>query len=413
MIDLVLGLVFGDEAKGRMVDYLSDKHDIVVRFNGGGNSGHSIHFDGKKFILHLIPSGIFKDKINVIGNGCVLDPSDFKKELVSVKEYINIDKLYLSNKIHLITPFHILHDKFNEEKKGKNKIGSTLKGISPVYSDKISRKGIRLGDIYDDTLEDKFDKMMREYLLYFDYNEFNYDIDVLNKDIKRWFDDVEFLKIFNIINTEYFLNDELSNGTKILAEGAQGTLLDIDFGCYPFVTSSNVNVGSVFNGLGVPSKYLDKVYGVFKAYNTRVGNGPFPTYLNDEMGSKIQTIGEEYGATTGRPRMCGWLDLPLLKYATMINGVTDLVITKVDVLNNFDEIKVCTHYKINGKITDRIPYDLYDAEPIYQSFKGWGKIENNIIPVNLRHYIDFISEYLNTQISFVSYGKDRNSLLRI
>ncbi len=391
MINVLMGIQSGDEGKGKVIDYLADDYDIICRFSGGPNAGHSIHFNDKKYVVHLLPSGIFKDKINVIGNGCVIDPIGLKKEIEEMQEFMNLDKLFISNKAHIITPFHIEQDRIKEDSLGTNKIGSTLKGMGPVYTDKISRNGFRVGDLFNET---KYKKLKGSH-----------------KSNTEFLEAIEFLKTLKIIDTSYFLNWELKNGTKILAEGAQGTMLDIDFGTYPFVTSCNTTIGSVCTGLGIPPKYINKIYGVTKAYFTRVGNGPSPTQIEGDLEEKIREIGLEYGATTGRPRHCGWLDLVSLKYACMINGITDLVITKLDILNDFDEIKVCTSYMVNGKETMEVPFDLYDAEPIYTTFQGWKSEINENLPTNLTYFIDSIESYLDTNVSHISISPDRNGII--
>lgn len=413
MIDVLLGAFFGDEGKGKIIDHLADNYDIVARYAGGPNAGHSVEFDGNKFVLHLIPSGVFKNKINVIGNGCVINPILLKEEIETLKDFINLDNLYISSKAHLITPYHVLMDALNEkEKTNGNKIGSTLKGIGPTYTDKIARIGLRVGDILDPDFKTRFWNLKKYYNKIFT-SKYYYTEPDLYKIEQDWLDAVEFLSKLKIIDTSYFLNWELKNGSKILAEGAQGTLLDIDHGSYPYVTSSNTTIGGVITGLGIPAKYINKVYGVIKAYSTRVGNGPFPTELNDETGTKLRDVGCEYGATTGRPRRCGWLDLVALKYAVMINGITDLIVTKVDILNDFEKIKYCVAYEVDGKETTELPFDLSKATPIYNEITGWMTNDLKYVPVSLNYYLMTISKIVNADVSYISTSPDRKDLIRL
>lgn len=400
-IDVLLGAVWGDEGKGKVVDYITPEYDIVSRFQGGSNAGHTIMFDGKKFVLHLIPSGIFNDCINVIGNGVVIDPIELIKEIETL-ESIGVDvksSLIISDKAHLILPLHKLADREIEASKGESKIGSTLKGIGPAYTHKVSRNGIRVGDIFSDTFEKKLQHI--------------YDSNLI-KENKDFFESCEKLKKYTILDTIYYLNQALIEGKSILAEGAQGTLLDVDFGTYPFVTSSNTTVGGVMTGLGIPPTKINNVIGIFKAYTTRVGSGPFPTELNDEIGNKIREIGKEFGATTGRARRCGWIDLPLLKYSCMVNGITELHMMKLDVLSNFEEIKVATDYIIDNNKTNQIPYDLNQIDSIiYKSFEGWDEDITQAkgfvdLPPNCNEFIKYIENYLNIPIKLVSVGPERN-----
>ena len=372
-LDVLLGLQWGDEGKGKVVDYLSKKYDLVARFQGGPNAGHTLEFDKKKHVLHQIPSGIFSNNsLNIIGNGVVLDPVIFKNEIEKIELKFGLtlfDNLFISNKVQLITPSHRFIDKILEKEKGDKKIGSTLRGIGPTYQDKIGRHGLRVGDIKYDNFKKKYErqKEMHSYL----FKDIN--LEEFNSEEKQFFDSINFLKKFNLTDTEYLINKNLNKGKSVLAEGAQGTLLDIDFGSYPFVTSSNTTTAGACIGLGVSPKKVEKVYGVFKAYCTRVGKGPFPTELFDKEGEKIAKKGNEFGSTTGRARRCGWLDLLALKYAVMLNGVTELFMMKADVLSGFDKVFLCTKYLFEGKEIDYFPSTIGDStiEPIYQSFDGW------------------------------------------
>ena len=417
-VDILLGLQWGDEGKGKIVDFLGKKYNLIGRFQGGPNAGHTIKFNGNTHILHTIPSGIFQKKTkNLIGNGVVIDPIIFSQELEKLHENnIVFEKnLFISRKAHLILPTHRYLDAASELEKGKKKVGSTLKGIGPTYMDKTGRNGLRIGDIESKDFQKKFqalskkhNKILKKYYNYKNPNQ--------KKDEAIWLKSINNLKKLNIVDGEYFINQNKEN--KVLAEGAQGTLLDVDFGSYPFVTSSNTVSASACIGLGVAPNKIKKVIGIFKAYCTRVGSGPFPTELNDKIGKRIQKDGHEFGSTTGRSRRCGWLDLPALKYATIINGVTDLVITKIDVLTNLSTIKICTHYEYSGKKIDYLPYELNNKKlkPIYKEFKGW---EKNIstetkfekLPKNLKKYIQFLEKELNIPIKIVSVGPDRKETI--
>ncbi|MDR2979092.1 MAG: adenylosuccinate synthase [Bacteroidales bacterium] len=416
-IDILLGLQWGDEGKGKVVDLITPNYDIIARFQGGPNAGHSLEFNNIKHVLHIIPSGIFHpEKINIIGNGVVIDPLSFKEEIDKLLE-MNIDStknLHISSKAHLILPTHRLLDAAQEAAKGKSKIGSTLKGIGPTYTDKIGRNGLRVGDILTPNFIEKYQKLKEQHI--FLLNQYEYDYEpALAKCEQDWLDSLNTLKKFNIIESEYEINRYLSEKVSILAEGAQGTLLDVDFGSYPFVTSSNTVAAGVCSGLGVAPSFTGKVVGIVKAYCTRVGSGPFPTELFDETGEMLRKNGHEFGSTTGRPRRCGWLDLVVLKYAIMLNGVTEIVLTKADVLSGFDEIKVCTAYDVNGQIVERVPFDNNASiKPVYQSFKGWKEDitmikEYGKLPLELRNYIDFIEKETQVKISIVSVGPDRNA----
>ncbi len=414
--DILLGLQWGDEGKGKIVDAITPKYDVVARFQGGPNAGHSLEFNDKKYVLHLIPSGIFHaNKLNIIGNGVVLDPAVFKREIEDLDLPIEkvIDRLVLSSRANLILPVHRILDAANEKSKGSQKIGSTLKGIGPAYTDKISRNGLRLGDIMSPDFRKKYDEHTRKHIEALGCYDFEFD---LAKYEEGWFEGVETLSRFRIVNTEYLLNNMLDQGKKILAEGAQGTMLDIDFGSYPFVTSSNTVSAGACTGLGIPPKRIGEVFGIFKAYCTRVGSGPFPTELFDSTGEELRKAGFEFGATTGRPRRCGWLDLPELKYAITINGVTQLFMTKSDVLSGFDKIKVCTSYIIDGKKSTEIPYFYDDAQPVYEEIPGWNEDISGIkefdkLPENLKSYIKFIEEFTGVPISIVSVGPDREETI--
>jgi adenylosuccinate synthase len=417
-VDVLLGLQWGDEGKGKIVDVLAPKYDVVARFQGGPNAGHTLEFDGIKHVLHQIPSGIFREKTkNIIGNGVVLDPIVFKGEIEKLSKFnLNVRaNLFISKKATLILPTHRLLDQAYEKAKGENKIGSTLKGIGPTYQDKIGRQGLRVGDILADTFQERFAKLTQIHFKIL--NE--YDITYTWTELESQFlDAVDFLKGFQLIESEYFLNNELKAGSTILAEGAQGALLDIDFGSYPFVTSSSTVTAGACTGLGVAPRHIGEVYGIFKAYSTRVGSGPFPTELINEEGELMRKEGNEFGSTTGRPRRCGWIDLPSLKYSIMINGVTQLLMMKADVLNVFPTIKICTHYKLgNGTITDMVPYEVVKEKivPIYKEVKGWnvslkGFTKENL-PAELIHYIKFLETELNVPITLVSTGPDRTETI--
>jgi adenylosuccinate synthase len=416
-MDILLGLQWGDEGKGKIVDALTEKYDIVARFQGGPNAGHTLEFNGAKHVLHLIPSGIFhKDKINIIGNGVVLDPVVFKKEVASLG--INIEemkkRLFISVKTHLILPTHRLLDAASESSKGNSKIGSTLRGIGPAYTDKTSRSGLRVGDIAAKDFSGFYKKHIEEHLRLLDSYNYSYNLQELEPE---WFEGIEFLKQFTFVNSEYIISDSLSRGMSILAEGAQGTMLDVDFGTYPFVTSSNTIAAGACTGLGLAPGKTGEVFGIVKAYCTRVGSGPFTTELNDETGQKMREKGNEYGSTTGRPRRCGWVDMPALKYAIMVNGVTQLFIMKADVLSGFDEIKVCTSYIVDGKEVTELPYNLDNIEkPVYKSLPGWkedltGCKKWDQLPKELAGYIGYIEKETGVPVSIISVGPDRSQTI--
>ena len=416
-IDILLGLQWGDEGKGKIVDALSPDYDIIARFQGGPNAGHSLEFNNIKHILHLIPSGIFHPgKINIIGNGVVLDPAVFRQEIdnlgIPLEELTK--RLVISSRANLILPTHRMLDAAYEQKKGHLKIGSTLKGIGPTYTDKTSRNGLRAGDIMLKDFRQMYEGLRSGHLELLRQLEYESDISKYEKD---WFAGIELLKKFRVENTEYLINDMLSAGRKVLAEGAQGTMLDLDFGSYPYVTSSNTISAGACTGLGVSPKTIDEIFGIFKAYCTRVGSGPFPTELNDETGELLRKKGSEFGATTGRPRRCGWLDLPALRYAIMINGVTRLFMMKSDILSGFSTIKVCSSYRVNGQDVDQRPYDNNAAiEPVYTELPGWQEDITGIrkydeLPLNLRNYVEFIEKQTGIPITIVSVGPDRNSTI--
>ena len=413
-VDVLLGLQWGDEGKGKIVDVVTPKYDIIARFQGGPNAGHTLIFDDKKYVLHTIPSGIFRDNtMNVIGNGVVIDPIIIKDEIDKL-EAIGIDvvsKLLISKKAHLIIPTHKILDKYSEEQKGKNKIGSTLKGIGPTYMDKTGRNGLRMGDSLAPNFKEKYDALKTKHqTILGDYDYKN----LLTELEEKWFDAMEFLSKFTLIDSEHYINNAMKNGQSVLAEGAQGTMLDVDFGTYPFVTSSNTVTAGTCTGLGVAPNKIGEVIGIFKAYCTRVGGGPFPSELDNEVGENIRKIGHEYGATTGRDRRCGWIDLPALKYAIMINGATQLSMMKADVLDSFETIEVCTHYEIDGEKFDYFPYDIdsLNVTPIYKQIKGWntdltGLRNMNDAPQAFMDYIKYLEQELQTPITIVSVGPDR------
>lgn len=415
-LDVVLGLQWGDEGKGKIVDVLAGRYPAVARFQGGPNAGHSLHFDGKNFVVRSIPSGIFREgSTNIIGSGVVLDPITLREECANV-EKMNInpkEKLFISKKANLILPTHRLLDAAYEAATGKGKIGSTLKGIGPTYTDKISRHGLRVGDILAPDFKERFEKLKARHIQLLSDLHFECDPE---KDEAEWMSAIEFLKGFNLIDCEYFVNKWLED-KPMLAEGAQGSMLDIDYGSYPFVTSSSTTVGGVCTGLGVAPSKIGHVYGIFKAYCTRVGSGPFPTELFDETGEKIRQVGHEFGAVTGRPRRCGWLDLVALKYTVMIDGVTDLIMMKSDCLDDFDTIKVCTSYKVDGVETDQVPFDIAaKIDPVYTEFPGWKKDLTGIrkeseLPQEFKNYIKFMEDYLGVPISIISLGPDREATI--
>lgn len=418
-VDVLLGLQWGDEGKGKIVDVLTPHYEVIARFQGGPNAGHTLEFDGHKHVLHTIPSGVFRPEAhNIIGNGVVIDPVIFRREVEALVEHgIDVKKcLSISRKAHLILPTHCLLDKASESAKGKKKIGSTLKGIGPTYMDKTGRNGLRVGDIDRPDFETKYKTLLQKHLdllARFDQNPEN-----LEELEAIWMSGIEFLRGIPRIDSEHTINRNLAENKKILAEGAQGSLLDIDFGSYPFVTSSNTVCAGACTGLGVAPNRIGEVYGIFKAYCTRVGSGPFPTELFDEDGDRLRSVGHEFGATTGRPRRCGWIDLPALKYAIMLNGVTQLIMTKADVLSGFETIKICTHYKYGEDTIDYFPYDLTDGsvEPIYKEIPGWqqdltGLRDIDEMPNALKEYVLYLEGELGVPITIVSVGPDRSQIL--
>lgn len=416
-VDVLLGLQWGDEGKGKVVDVLTPRYDVVARFQGGPNAGHTLEFEGKKYVLRSIPSGIFQHgQTNIIGNGVVLDPILFKQEAEELeKSGIDLRSiLKISKKAHIITPTHRLLDAANEKAKGGNKIGTTGKGIGPTYTDKISRNGLRLGDIFHN-FEEKYSNLRSRHLS--QLNALGSNPENLEALEAAWFDAIEYIKGFDIVDSEFLINGLLADGKSVLCEGAQGTLLDIDFGSYPFVTSSNTVCAGACAGLGVAPNKIGKVFGIFKAYCTRVGSGPFPTELFDETGKRIRDLGHEYGAVTGRERRCGWIDLVALRYAIMLNGVTQLIMMKSDVLDGFDEIKACVAYRINGKETKQFPFSIEEnIDPVYVTLPGWKtdmtKMQSeDEFPKQFKDYIDFLEKELNTPITIVSIGPDRKQTI--
>ncbi len=417
-VDVLLGLQWGDEGKGKIVDVLTPKYDIIGRFQGGPNAGHTLEFNGIKHVLHTIPSGIFHDnKINVVGNGVVIDPVIFKKEIDALIK-LNVDvksKLVISKRAHLILPTHRLLDAASEASKGKEKIGSTLKGIGPTYMDKTGRNGLRVGDIDSPDFKNKYNALVEKHKQLLNFYNYQYNLAELEP---AFFEGIEVLKSLKRVESEHYIDEALRNNKAILAEGAQGSLLDIDFGSYPFVTSSNTICAGACTGLGIAPNKIGNVIGIFKAYCTRVGSGPFPTELNDEVGEQIRKTGNEFGSTTGRPRRTGWLDLPALKYAIMINGVTELMMMKADILSGFETIKVCTHYNYQGEKINYLPYD-YSPEllsPVYKELKGWNQDLTGLnspdqMPEELNEYISFIEREAGVPISIVSVGPDRTQTL--
>lgn len=418
-VDVLLGLQWGDEGKGKIVDVLTPKYDIIARFQGGPNAGHTLEFNGIKHVLHTIPSGIFRDDVmNLVGNGVVIDPVIFQKELEKLAPF-NIDfksRLLISKKAHLILPTHRLLDAASETAKGKNKIGSTLKGIGPTYMDKTGRNGLRVGDIFMSNFKEKYDTLVEKHVgMLKHYEEFEYNLEELEG---PWMEGIETLRGLIAVDSEIYIDNALKAGKRILAEGAQGTMLDIDFGTYPFVTSSNTVTAGTCTGLGVAPTKIGDVIGIFKAYCTRVGSGPFPTELEDEVGEKIRQEGREFGATTGRPRRCGWIDIPQMKYAIMVNGVTELSMMKADVLSCFDKIKVCTHYIIDGERVDHFPFDVsgINLTPVYEEVQGWNcdltqLTDYAAAPEALKNYVKYLEQKLEVPITVVSVGPDRNQTL--
>jgi adenylosuccinate synthase len=418
MVDVLLGLQWGDEGKGKIVDFLAANYDIIARFQGGPNAGHTLYVNGNKIVLHTIPSGVFQQHcLNLIGNGVVIDPVTLSREIEAILPLQKdlLDRLFISHRAQLIIPTHRALDAASEAAKGKEKIGSTLKGIGPAYMDKTGRNGLRIGDILSPDFKKKYDALKQKHLDIL--KQFDEVIDYSEWESAFW-DAVEKMRGLKIINGEYWLHNQLKAGKKVLAEGAQGSMLDIDFGTYPFVTSSNTIAAGVCNGLGVAPSKIGEVIGITKAYCTRVGSGPFPTELLDETGDALRKAGAEFGATTGRPRRCGWIDLVALRYACMLSGVTQLIMTKADVMDSFDPVYVATAYEIDGKQTQEFPYNINDVtiNPVYKKFEGWHKPIgscNNYeeLPEVFKDYCKFIEQYLETRISYVSNGTGRDQLI--
>ncbi len=415
-VDVLLGLQWGDEGKGKIVDVLTPQYDTIARFQGGPNAGHTLIFEGKKYVLRSVPSGIFQgDKVNVIGNGVVLDPALFKIEIEALEEsgHNLTHRLLISKKAHLILPTHRLLDQCYETAKGDQKIGTTGKGIGPTYTDKVGRNGMRVGDILHN-FDEKYAVAKARHIQIFE--QYGFDYSALPTIEKEWFEGLEKLKQFTLVDSEHLINKQISDGKKVLAEGAQGTMLDVDFGSYPFVTSSSTISAGASIGLGIAPQNIGDVYGIFKAYCTRVGSGPFPTELDNEVGEEIRRIGFEFGAVTGRPRRCGWVDLVALRYAIMLDGVTQLIMTKSDVLDTFETIKACVAYRINGVEVRDFPYEIDDVEPVYRECKGWQVDMSQIksedeFPQAFTDYIHFLEEELGVPISIVSLGPDREQTI--
>lgn len=420
MVDVILGLQWGDEGKGKIVDFFAPNYQMVARFQGGPNAGHTLYVEGKKVVLHQIPSGIFhQHTTNLIGGGVVLDPVTLIKECERVKAFgIDVKKnLYISQRTNLILPTHRALDKASELSKGESKIGSTLKGIGPAYMDKTGRNALRVGDIHDKSFTSQYIKLRLKHQKLLENFNFQEDISTWEDE---FFESLEFLRSLKVVNGEYFINDAIRRGEKILAEGAQGTMLDIDFGTFPFVTSSNTISAGVCTGLGVAPQKIKEVFGVTKAYCTRVGSGPFPTELMEETGEKLRAAGNEFGATTGRPRRCGWMDLVALKYTCMINGVTQLIMTKADVLDDFETLQVCTGYSRMGESTEEIPFNMAKTalEPLYKPLPGWNTDSTTLrtgqpLPAPMTEYINFIDAYVQAPVKFISNGPGREQILAL
>ncbi|MFY8090675.1 MAG: adenylosuccinate synthase [Chitinophagaceae bacterium] len=421
MVDVLLGLQWGDEGKGKIVDFFAPNYKVIARFQGGPNAGHTLYVGGKKVVLHQIPSGIFhQNTINLIGNGVVLDPVTLKRECDTVASFgIDVKKnLFISQRTNIIVPTHRALDKASELQKGDSKIGSTLKGIGPAYMDKTGRNAIRVGDILEKNFTSQYIKLRMKHQKLLDNYNFNEDISAWEDE---FFEAIEFLKTLNIVNGEYFINEQIAQGKRVLAEGAQGSMLDVDFGTFPFVTSSNTISAGVCTGLGIAPNKIEEIFGVTKAYCTRVGGGPFPTELHDATGEELRKIGSEFGATTGRPRRCGWIDLVALKYACMINGVTQMVMTKADVLDSFETLQACTAYNINGIETSEVPFHLSKVvvDPVLKSFAGWKNTpsvnlqEGVALPNSMSEYIKFINEFTGAPIKYISNGPEREQILAL
>jgi len=419
MVDVILGLQWGDEGKGKIVDYFASNYDVVARFQGGPNAGHTLYVDGKKIVLHQIPSGIFHpEKTNLIGNGVVLDAVTLKRECENVAAFgVDYKKnMYISERAHLILPTHRAIDKASELSKGNEKIGSTLKGIGPAYMDKTGRNGLRVGNLLDKSFTTEYIKLRLKHQKILESFNFQEDISAWEEE---FFEAIEFLREFKIVNGEYFINDKIQKGQRVLAEGAQGSMLDVDFGTFPFVTSSSTISAGVCTGLGIAPQKIKEVFGVSKAYCTRVGSGPFPTELNDETGELIRKTGSEFGATTGRPRRCGWIDLVALQFACMINGVTQIIMTKADILDNLDELKVCNAYKVNGEEKSYVPFQMnkVNIEPVYKSFEGWKTDITKLndfseLPQQMKNYVDYLNNFLKVPVKYISNGPGKEQIIK-
>ena len=419
MVDVILGLHWGDEGKGKIVDYFASNYDVVARFQGGPNAGHTLYVDGKKIVLHQIPSGIFhEEKTNLIGNGVVLDAVTLKRECENVAAFgVDYKKnMYISERAHLILPTHRAIDKASELSKGNEKIGSTLKGIGPAYMDKTGRNGLRVGNLLDKSFTTQYIKLRLKHQKILESFNFQEDISAWEEE---FFEAIEFLREFKIVNGEYFINDKIQQGKKVLAEGAQGSMLDVDFGTFPFVTSSSTISAGVCTGLGIAPQKIKEVFGVSKAYCTRVGSGPFPTELNDETGELIRKTGSEFGATTGRPRRCGWIDMVALQFACMINGVTQIIMTKADILDNLDELKVCNAYNVNGVEKSYVPFQMnkVNIEPVYKSFEGWKTDITKMsdfseLPQQMKNYVDYLNNFLKVPVKYISNGPGKEQIIR-
>jgi adenylosuccinate synthase len=420
MVDAILGLQWGDEGKGKIVDYFAPRYDVIARFQGGPNAGHTLYVDDKKVVLHQIPSGVFHEQtVNLIGNGVVLDPVTLKKECDTVASFgVDVKKnLFIAQRTNIIIPTHRALDKASELAKGNDKIGSTLKGIGPAYMDKTGRNGLRVGDLLDKDFKTQYAQLRQKHQQLLDNFKFEDDITIWEQE---FFEAIEFLKQLNIVNGEYFINEKITQGKRVLAEGAQGSMLDIDFGTFPFVTSSNTTSSGICSGLGIAPQKIRDVMGVTKAYCTRVGSGPFPTELNNDTGEELRKLGSEFGATTGRPRRCGWIDLVALKFACMINGVTKVIMTKADVLDNFKELQVCTAYKVDGIESLAVPFQMtrHTIEPVLKSFAGWNCATTAaksfaVLPEKMKTYVNFINQYIGVNVSHISNGPGREQIVQV